>query len=395
MAPLTADLLYIDAPTGLAGDMLLAGLLDCGLDQEELIRDLRKLDLGPWSLQTTPLTQQGLAARQVEIVYPPQHQHRHLQDIQALIRQADLPKAGAELALKTFRLLAEAEAAAHGCGVEAVHFHEVGAVDSILDICGVSLGLCRLGVERVYCSPLPWSRGWVDCTHGRLPVPAPAVARLLTGLQVQGTELEGELITPTGAALLRAAAVQQTPPPAFQVVATGCGAGHRQLPVPNAVRLTLGRSGEADPCRDEVEVLRTNIDDSPGETLGALWEQAFGAGALDLCYVPLLMKKGRPAWQIQMIVPAGQGDRFAAMLFAETGAIGCRITRERRVKAERRLETVETAFGPILVKVSGENLAPEADSVQAAAQRSARPFKLVYAAALAEAWRVFQNEVRL
>lgn len=391
MAPLTADLLYIDAPTGLAGDMLLAGLLDSGLDREELIRDLRKLELGPWTLQATPLSQQGLTAMQVDIDYPPQHQHRHLQDIQDLILEAGLPQDGTELALKTFRLLAEAEAAAHGCGVEEVHFHEVGAVDSILDICGVCLALCRIGVKRVYGSPLPLSRGWVDCAHGRLPVPAPAVARLLTGLQVQGTELEGELVTPTGAALLRAVDVQQTPPPAFCMVATGRGAGHRSLPVPNAVHLTLGRSGEPDPCRDVVEVIRTNMDDSPGEILAALWEPAFAAGALDLCYVPLLMKKGRPAWQLQMIVPAGQGDRFAAMIFAETGAIGCRITRERRIKVERRLETVETAFGPVQVKISGRNLAPEADSVQEVAAESGQPFKIVYAAALSAAWQTLQT----
>lgn len=386
MAPLTADLLYIDSPTGLAGDMLLAGLIDCGADVEWIRGQLRKLDLGPWELKTQRVTQQGISAMQVDISYPHQHSHRHLSDINQLIRGANLPPAATELALRTFHLLGEAEASAHGCSLEEVHFHEVGAVDSILDICGVSLALTQLGVKDVYCQALPLGHGWVDCEHGRLPVPAPAVVNLLEGMHLQGTTLEGELITPTGAALLRAMNAKQCPPPPFGYMRHGRGAGHRQLPVLNAVYLMLGRGSEGEYIRDVVDVLYTNIDDCSGESLAVLWEKAFALGALDLCYSPLYMKKGRPAWQMQMMVPEGQTDPFVDLIFKETSAIGCRVSRERRIIQERRMINVYTEFGRVEVKVSGNNIAPEADSVQAVAARNGRPFKDVFNAALAAAY---------
>ena len=386
MAPLTAELLYIDAPTGLAGDMLLAGLLSCGAELESLLCDLRRLDVGPWDLQVKTVQQHSLAALQVDISYPHQHQHRHLSDIREIINKAELPPAAAERALKTFGLLAQAEAAVHGCSPEEVHFHEVGAVDSILDICGVCLALEQLQIKKVYCTPLPLSHGWVDCEHGRLPVPAPAVAQLLQGMRMQSSPLEGELITPTGAALLRAVEADQDPAPAFRVLANGRGAGHRVLPQPNAVHLMLGELAPVEPGRDTVEVIYTNIDNSSGEALATLWEQAFALGALDMCYTPLLMKKGRPAWQLQMIVPDGQADRFAPLIFRETGSIGCRISRERRIVMERRIISVETEFGPVAVKLSGNNIAPEADCVKAVAEAKGLPAKEVYAAALSAAY---------
>ncbi|MDO4732760.1 MAG: nickel pincer cofactor biosynthesis protein LarC [Bacillota bacterium] len=392
MAPLIAELLYIDAPTGLAGDMLLAGLLDCGAELEPILRELRKLDLGPWELKAEKISQHGIMAMQVDIEYPHQHQHRHLSDIRKLIQDAGFPPAAEERALLTFQILAQAEAAAHGCDIEEVHFHEVGAVDSILDICAVSLALHQLQVEQVYCSELPLSRGWVDCAHGRLPVPAPAVANLLLGMKVHGSTLEGELITPTGAALLKAMGAKQIPPPAFGILCHGRGAGHRELSQPNAVHLILGDSERRVYHRDVVDVLRTNIDDSSGETLAVLWEKAFAMGAMDMCYSPLLMKKGRPAWQLQMIVPEGQADKFACLIFAETGSIGCRVNRERRLVAERNIINVYTQYGKVAVKISGNNIAPEAESARAAAAQAGVPFKEVYAAALTAAYSELRGE---
>ena len=392
MAPLTAELLYIDAPTGLAGDMLLAGLLDCGLALEPILKELKKLDLGPWELKTERVSQHGIVAMQVDIQYPHQHQHRHLSDIRKLIQTAEFPQPAEAMALRTFQILAQAEAAAHGCSIEEVHFHEVGAVDSILDICAVSLALHQLQIAEVFCSALPLSQGWVDCEHGRLPVPAPAVANLLEGMQVHGSHLEGELITPTGAALLKAMGAKQIPPPAFGIIAHGRGAGHRVLPQPNAVHLVLGDSGRRSYHRDVVDVIRTNIDDSSGETLAMLWEKAFAMGALDMCYTPLLMKKGRPAWQLQMIVPECTADQFARLIFEETGSIGCRVNRERRLVAERSIINVYTQYGRVAVKISGNNIAPEADCAKAVAERSGVPFKEVYAAALTAAYSALHGE---
>jgi len=379
-----AGIIYIDAPTGLAGDMLLAALLDAGADQEALLAALRRLPIGDWTLTVTPVSQQGLAGLDVAIAYPHQHQHRYLADIEAIISAAAFPARADALARQAFRLLAEAEAAAHGCSPEEVHFHEVGAVDSILDICGVALLMDMLEIREVYCSPLPLSGGYVDCEHGRLPVPAPAVLQLLQGFRLVPSEIRGEAVTPTGAALLKALGARPAMPD-FILEKVGKGAGKRQLGVVNMVRVLLGSSTAAGPDRDMVEVLYANIDDCGGETLAALWEQAFALGALDMCYSPLLMKKGRPAWQLQMIVPDGRSATFAPLLFAETTTLGCRVSREYRYKAPRQQLTADTPYGPVAVVWSGNTLAPEADSVREAAAAQQVPFKEVYNAALAAA----------
>lgn len=385
MAASTAKTIYIDAPTGLAGDMLLAALLDLGGDPEALLAALRRLPIGDWQLTITPVSQQGLAALDVAITYPHQHQHRHLADIEELIGSAGFPARAEALARNAFRLLAEAEAAAHGCSLQEVHFHEVGAVDSILDICGVALLADMLDIREVYCSPLPLTNGYVDCEHGRLPVPAPAVAYLLRGFRLVPSEMQGEAVTPTGAALLQALGAGNGMPD-FLLEKVGRGAGKRKLATVNMVRVLLGSPvALAGPDRDTVEVLYANLDDCGGETLAALWEQAFALGALDMCYSPLLMKKGRPAWQLQLIVPDGRSGEFAPLLFSESTTLGCRVSRECRYKAPRRSVTVPTPYGPVAVVLSGNTLSPEAESVRRAAAEHQTPFKQVYNAALAAA----------
>lgn len=388
MAALTDKTVYIDAPTGLAGDMLMAALLDAGGDEAALRQALSRLPLGEWQLTVSPVSQQGLAALDVAITYPHQHQHRHLPEIEAMIQAAAFPQRAEALALSAFRQLAAAEAAAHGCAVEDVHFHEVGAVDSILDICGVALLADMLCISRVFCSPLPLTSGYVDCEHGRLPVPAPATAQLLQGFRLIPSDIQGEAVTPTGAALLRALGAVNGKPD-FYLEAIGRGAGKRKLSQVNMVRVLLGTAaGEAalaDLEQDEVEVLTANIDDAGGELLARLWQKAFDQGALDLCFLPIFMKKGRPAWQVQLIAPLGQGEAFARLLLAETTALGCRISRQPRYKAPRRSFSVDTPFGPIAVKQGANTLAPEADSVAQAAAEHGSTFKEVYAAALAAA----------
>ena len=380
-------LLYIDCPTGLAGDMLLAALIGCGVDEVWLKGQLRRLELPGWRMESAQALKNGLAARRVVFHCPEEHIHRHLPDIMALIAAAALPPAAAALACRAFTLLAEAEAEVHGCTVSEVHFHEVGAADAILDICGVALAVENLGVSEVYCSPLPLSGGFVECAHGRLPVPAPATLNLLRGYSFYDSGLLGELITPTGAALLRALEARQRRP-AFTLETLGLGAGSRDLPLPNIVRALLGRAGElspANPATDEVDVLSANIDDATGELLGHLLPLLLEAGALDACYIPLLMKKGRPAWQLQVICPPALSEGLARLILAESSALGLRLRREQRVVLPRQSRLVSTAAGEVAVKISGNTVAPEYEDVARAARASGLPFKEIYRQAQAAA----------
>ena len=374
-----SKILYLDCPTGLAGDMLLAALCDCGADEELLQEQLKGLGLPGWSMESRQVQKNGFKARQIEFYYPAEHVHRHLSHIIGIIEAAKLPPAAAALACRAFTLLAEAEAEVHGCAVEDVHFHEVGAVDAILDICGVALAIEYLGVKAVYCSPLPLSGGFVECAHGRLPAPAPATLNLLRGYSFYDSGLAGELITPTGAALLNALRALQLRP-AFTLDAVGLGAGSRDLPLPNIIRVFYGRAEAENPAlaADEVDVLSTNIDDATGEALGYLLPLLLREGALDACYIPLIMKKGRPAWQLQVISPPAQSENLAALILSESSALGLRIRREQRRVLPRLNHTVTTPGGEIAVKISGDKIAPEYEDVARVARQSSMPFKEAY-----------------
>lgn len=374
--------LYLDCPTGLSGDMLVAALLDCGLEIADWERELKRLALPEWQLESRRVTKNGLAAHKIEFRCPEEHQHRHLSDILPLIQQAGLPAPATALAEKAFHLLAEAEAAAHGCSVEEVHFHEVGAMDAILDICGTALALHQLKVGQVYCAPLPLSGGFVDCAHGRMPVPTPATLNLLQGFELYDSGLMGEIITPTGAALLKALAVRQQKP-SFRLAAIGLGAGNRDLPLPNILRACLGEMSSPEEESDQVEVLHCNLDDSTGEMLGYLLPRLLAAGARDACYTPIYMKKGRPAWQLQVIAAPGMADSLAQLIFAESSGIGLRVSRERRITLPRQLRTVDTPYGAVRVKIAGNNIAPEYEDVAAAAEAHHLPFKVVLRQVLA------------
>ncbi|MDO4581533.1 MAG: nickel pincer cofactor biosynthesis protein LarC [Bacillota bacterium] len=377
-------ILYLDAPTGLAGDMLFSALVEAGANIESISRSLRGLGLPPWRISLSMVQRGGLAAQLLDIEYSEERQHRHWPQIVAMIAGAGFGVRARELALAAFEQLARAEAAAHGCTMEEVHFHEVGAADSLLDICGVALAVEQLAIDAVYIGDLPLQRGYVDCAHGRLPLPAPATARLLDGYRLRDNGVEGEQITPTGAALLKALGARQEPPPPFVQLALGRGAGHKQLPQPNILRAVLGEvGGSAGYSADEVDVLETNIDDCGGELLAALWDRAFAAGALDISYTPCMMKKQRPAYALCVLAPPCCTEAVIAAIFAETTAIGLRIRRERRIVQPRRSVAVATAYGEIRVKLSGNNIAPEYDDCAAAAARHGVSVKQVYQAACA------------
>jgi len=390
-------LLLLDPVAGIAGDMLLALLLDLGLDADALRADLASLGLEGWRLEVTEVRRQGLRARRVQVHVTDPQPPRHWAEIDALLAAAPLPGAAGKTAQRVFRRLAEAEAAVHGCAPEAVHFHEVGAVDALVDIVGTCCGLQRLGIDASYCGPLPLNRGFVDCAHGRLPLPAPATAELLRGVPVQPDPAPFELVTPTGAALATTLARFDAPPP-LTPECIGCGAGSRELADrPNLLRGLLGTAAAAGP-NDRVAVLETHIDDATGQWLGALLEDLLAAGALDVALSPLQMKKNRPGQRLTVIAAPADADALAAYLLRHATTAGVRRSDCSRYRLRTEIRSLSTPLGEARVKLffDGERLlrtAPEYDDCRALARAHDLPLPQVYQRLAAAAARAFPTEL--
>ncbi|RME80472.1 MAG: nickel pincer cofactor biosynthesis protein LarC [Caldilineae bacterium] len=389
------SLAYLDIPIGVSGDMLLGALVDAGLELAILQAALDALPIPGVHVEAAQVRKRGIAATQVTIRAPRQNQHRHLADIQAILQRSALPEAVQRQSLAVFRRLAQAEARVHGVQPEEVHFHEVGALDAIADVVGVVAGVQALGIEMLYASPLPLSHGQVHTEHGLLPVPPPAVLALLEGVPVRGIDVEGETVTPTGAALVTTLAAGFGPPPPMQLARVAHGAGAREFPLPNIVRLLLGRAtavGAATGAREETLVLlATNVDDMNPEWLAPLLEDLLAKGALDAWLVPLSMKKGRPGFEINVLSPVTAVDSLKAHIFAHTSTLGIRQLAVVRHALPRRQEVVETTYGTIRIKVAEYaagryRAAPEYEDCRAAARAHNVSLAEVYAAALA-AWR--------
>jgi hypothetical protein len=375
-------LCYLDAFSGISGDMLVGALADAGAAQAALAEALASLGAGA-KVRFETTSRAGIRATRfhVEEEGAPR-QHRHLRDIVAMIRAAPLPERARENAVKVFERLGEVEAAIHQVPVERVHFHEVGAADSICDIVGACVGLELLGVEAVHSSPLNLGSGTVASEHGRLPVPAPATAALVRGFPVYARGPECELTTPTGAALATTLAAEFGPLPPMRLSAVGYGAGARDLPQqPNLLRVLIGETTAAAEA-PAVAVLEANIDDSSPEVLGYAVERLLAAGALDVTLAPLIMKKNRPGTLLTVIARPEDQERLAALVFQETSTLGLRIGHaERRVQARRVVE-VETPHGTVRVKVSGDGrYAPEYEDCRRLAQASNAPLQRIIAEA--------------
>jgi hypothetical protein len=383
---------YIDCFAGAAGDMLLAALIDAGAGAERMAEHVRALGVEGLDLRVGRATRHGIAARQVEVVVPREegHVHRHLADMCRLIDAASLPERAARRAHEAFRLLAVAEGRMHDAQPEDVHFHEVGGLDALADVCSVALALEELGIDRVECSPIPCSRGFVDASHGRLPLPAPATLELLRGAPLVPLEVGAELVTPTAAALLAATVERYGSLPPMTLAGVGYGAGSRDLTqVPNVVRVLVGELSEL-AAGGEVIVLETNLDDMSGELVPDAAERAFAAGALDVWTTPVQMKKGRPGVVLAAIARPADARGVAEAIVRETTALGVRMSRHERLELERRFRDVEVEGHSVRVKLGlldGEvvNLAPEHDDCARAAAALGRPVKSVWAAALAAA----------
>lgn len=344
-------ILYLDCQAGISGDMTVGALLDLGVPLEHLRTELDKLRLpsGSYELSTSRTERQHVAALKFDVAVNDHHTHRHYAGIDALIAESGLSDPVKETARKIFRRLAEAEATVHGVAVEEVHFHEVGAVDSIVDIVGAAICLDYLKVEQIHVSALPLGSGFVNTAHGRLPVPAPATAELLKGLPVHGECGPGERVTPTGAAIVAALASGCGKQPAMVLEKTGCGAGGKDFAdCPNILRAFLGKRAEAPD--NGVIVVESNIDDSTPEVLGYAMERLLEAGALDVFFTPIQMKKNRPGVMLSFLCRPEQFGRLTELLLTETSAIGLRHYRADRIILQRQSIELGTEFGPVRFK---------------------------------------------
>lgn len=344
---------YLDCLSGISGDMTLGALIDAGASREAILQGIQSLGLGQLDLEVTQVKRCGFRATHVRVVHPPEHAHRHLHHIDAMIDAAvAIPDDAKELAKRIFLRLGEAEAKVHGTDIQKVHFHEVGAVDSIADIVGTAIGLRLLEIDAVEASAVPTGTGFVEIAHGRVSVPAPATAELLHDVPIAPSDIPHELTTPTGAAILKATARRFGPVPAIRIQTIGYGAGTRDLDSQaNVLRLLVGESDEMAPSHnveaDQVIVLETNVDDASAEDLAGCVERLCASGAVDVFQTPCLMKKGRAGVALTVLSPASRVAALEAVLFTHAGTIGVRRYRADRHKLIRRGHTVQTELGPI------------------------------------------------
>lgn len=375
---------YLDCASGISGDMLLGALIDAGVDQAAIQAGLDSLGLPGCRLLTEEVTKHGFRALQLTVQHQPEHAHRHLSDILALIADSQLTASQQELAERIFRRLAVAEAKVHGSTIEKVHFHEVGAVDSIADIVGSAIAWDLLGAQRIVCSPIPTGTGFVQIAHGRCAIPAPATGELLRGIPVANSQVEGELTTPTGAAIVGAVADRFGALPSMTIRQIGYGAGQADFDHPNLLRLVVGDTDarESDSPSaplwetDSIILLETNLDDTCGEKLAYCIEQLWQAGALDVALASLQMKKGRPGVLLSVQAAAADADRLAEIVFRETTTLGLRRSVVGRLRLPRQRASVETPWGGVAGMVArlpdgSHRFAPEyADCARLARQQN-------------------------
>jgi uncharacterized protein (TIGR00299 family) protein len=350
---------YFDCISGISGDMTLGALIDLGVETEAIEAAVRSMGLPELTIRSETVKKSGFRAISVAIDHPPEHAHRHLHHITEMIdRASDVDPAAKEIAHRIFRHVAEAEAKVHGTTIQKVHFHEVGAIDSIADIVGTAVAMHALGIESMTASPVPTGTGEITIAHGRVSVPAPATAELLCGIPIAASDVKAELTTPTGAAILKSCASGFGSLPAMTIHAVGYGAGSKDLDgQANVLRVLLGESTDSDFAMgsnvesDRVVVLETNIDDSTPEQLADCASRLLAAGALDVFQTPCTMKKGRAGVVLTAIAPSTRVNLLEVIIFEHSSSIGIRRHTNDRHKLNRQSQTVETKFGPVRGKV--------------------------------------------
>ena len=382
--------LYFDCFAGISGDMTLGALVGAGCDARALTEHLALLGVEGFEVSFDKAERSGISAVRAHVrIEKEEHKHRHLSHILKIIGDSRLPDGVKERASNIFRRLGEAEARVHNVPVERVHFHEVGAVDAIVDVVGACIGFELLGIERFVCSPLHVGSGTVEMEHGRFPVPPPAVAELLRGAPVYSTEIAGELVTPTGAAIVSTVCETFGPLPPMRIEATGYGAGTREYEnFPNVLRVLVGETEGASAGDETLLMIETNIDDASPQIVGSLMEKSLAEGALDCYFTSVQMKKNRHGVLVSILCRPSEREKFLALLFRETTTLGARHYEVRRRALERETFSVETAYGPIDVKAArmdGRIVGgmPEYEQCRAASERAGVSLRVVEAAALA------------
>jgi uncharacterized protein (TIGR00299 family) protein len=386
---------YLDCSAGISGNMLLGALLDLGLPREYLLTEISKLGVQLPEIKIGRVERAGISAVLVDVreQHSHQHQHRHLSDIEALISAADFSNQVKEKAIECFQHLAIAEAKIHNVPVEGVHFHEVGAIDAIIDIVGAMIGMIYLEFETILASPVRVGSGSIKCAHGEIPLPAPAALELLKDFTIYGGEIEGEWTTPTGAALLKTLATKCASIPFYQLKAIGYGAGNAERKIPNVLRLISGEDLKRLYQEEEQVIIETNIDDMNPEYYGYLGEKLLLAGVKDYFYTPVYMKKNRPATQLTVVVSPDSVKRVEDLIFNETTTLGLRKYSVQRASMERSEITVEVYENIIRVKagiIAGQvvKMAPEYEDCQKAAKKTGQTLRAIYEAAIFQAKQI-------
>lgn len=377
-------ILYYDCFSGISGDMNLGAMLDLGISKAHLAGELKKLNLRGWKLKIEKDQRHGIHGTRVTVnITGHEHHHRHLEDIERIISKSRLDVKTKELAMKIFMKVAKAEALVHGIPAEKVHFHEVGAIDSIIDITGAAICFNALNVDEVHVSQVELGSGFVRCEHGTLPVPAPATAEIVKGIPVHVGGVNFEATTPTGAAIIAALGTRFGRKTGFKVLKTGYGVGQKENPeVPNLLRVFLAEAEEEETGHDAL-LLECNIDDMNPEFFDYISEKLFAAGASDVYLTGVIMKKGRPGSLLNVICEAGTEGAVKQIIFTESTSVGIRIIPFRKETLVRKFETVRTMYGKVTIKRSfykGKlvSFKPEYEECRRIASEKGLPVKEVY-----------------
>jgi len=376
--------LYFDSFAGASGNMILGGLIELGVDKNELIRQLRKLEIADFSLEIETVDRSGISATHVKVKVPRETSHRHLSEIEKIINGSSLTEDVKTRAVHIFTKLAEAEAKVHGIDVQDVHFHEVGAMDAIIDVVGACIGFELLNIKKFACSRIHVGSGFVRIAHGKYPIPPPAVTELLRGASIFSTAIEGELVTPTGAAIIASVCDCYGRIPEILVDGIGYGAGTREYEkFPNVLRLIIGETQHVQKAStDHLLLIETNIDDGSPQILGYIMERAFALGALDCWFTPIQMKKDRPATMLSVLCQPEKRGVLTELIFSETTTLGIRVRNVEREYLAREVVKIHTEFGAVDVKVgryNGKvvNIMPEFEQVRKLALENSVAFRIV------------------
>lgn len=378
---------YFDLIAGASGDMILGALVDAGLSPEHLRKGLSALNLNDFELIIQKGEKNGFSATKVDVIVRDDVPERHLPQIEKIITSSDLPLSIKEQAIDIFHRLGKVEAGIHGTSIDQVHLHELGGVDTIVDVVGVLSGLAILGIEKVYASPVPLGRGLIRGAHGQIPLPAPATTALLLNVPILGVDIDKELVTPTGAVLLTSLAVSFGIIPPMKLESIGYGAGGRDLPIPNLLRVLIGESADTDTASfGTLVMLETNIDDQNPEFFNYVMDRLFSNGALDVFFTQIQMKKNRPGTLLQILAKPEDVSGLRGILFEETSTLGIRQQRVERYALEREIKEIQTTFGVVHVKVAHLSpgkfkVAPEFEDCRRLAEKHKVPVREVYFAA--------------